>query len=165
MYLWEQFPPGVSKQLEYAGVRLGMNMKEVKYIKGFPNNVAQNETEGAWKGFARRVISADSLEAGKSVDDYEYWSYDGYNYRIDLQFDKSKRVLTIFCYSSDSVYRCPAIAGIEDGYSEQQLLSRFGPPDTSSIDGVTKIVRYTKVGVIFYLTKEKIYMLGISVSW
>jgi hypothetical protein len=39
VYLHQQIPTVVSRQIEYAGVRLGMSQDEVLYIKGYPSTV------------------------------------------------------------------------------------------------------------------------------
>jgi hypothetical protein len=47
-------------------------------------------------------------------------------------------VIVIECYSDDRLGRCPSIAGISDGNSEQEVVRKLGRPDTSRIEGVTK---------------------------
>ena len=38
VYAWREFTP-VLKQTEYAGLRLGMLIDEIKYVKGAPTTV------------------------------------------------------------------------------------------------------------------------------
>ena len=56
---------------------------------------------------------------------------------------------------------CPAIGGIADGNTEQELLEKFGKPDMARIDGVTKRLYYKMAGVQFWLSSGKVYMLDI----
>ena len=56
----------------------------------------------------------------------------------------------------------PSLAGVSDGDSEQEVIRKLGPPDASSIEGVTKRLHYRTPGIWFTLTKERVYMLGIN---
>src|SRR6516164_9602484 len=98
IYAWDKFAP-VAKQTEYAGLRLGMMMDEIKYVKGVPTHVYEMEQEGEWKGF-QRVIAVDKIEKGKKIEDYNEWAYDDKAYRLDLTFDKNK-LIAIRCHSED----------------------------------------------------------------
>ena len=158
IYAWRKFAP-VFKQRHYAGLRLGITMDETTYVKGVPTHVYEDQ-EGEWKGF-HKVIDIKELEKEKKTEDYNEWGYQNTAYRIDLTFDKNK-LIVIECYSEDKRERCPALGGIRDGDSEQQLVQKFGRSDTASIEGLTKTVRYPNIGAFFYLTQETIYMLGIN---
>jgi len=137
-------------------------MADIKYVEGFPTHVYEIEREGEWQGL-KKAIAADKLEKGKKIEDYNEWSYQGSDDRIDLVFDRNKdRLIAINCYSADKLYRCPTLGGIQDGDSGRELFRKFGQRYTSSIDGVTKVVTYPSVGAHFYLTQETIYMLGIN---
>jgi hypothetical protein len=154
-YVWNQLPTKISKQTEYAGLRLGMTMNDVIFVKGIPNNTYnEGKSEGEME-----VFSWD-----KKIEDYNEWSYEGDKRRTDIVFDKEKNILiAIRCFSADKPARCPAISGITDGDSEKKLYRKFGPPDTSSqIYEGAKTVQYKKIGVVFYLTKQTVYMMGIN---
>jgi hypothetical protein len=150
-----------SKQTEYAGLRLGMPMDEVIYADGVPDWVYEPTTEGEWKGWDR-IVETKDLEKGKRVQDYDRWSFTRVGSRIDVDFDKkTNELIAVECYSEDKQSRCPLIEGIKDGDSEQDLLSRFGKPSTSKLDGVSKTIDYLELGVRFILTKQQVYLLGI----
>jgi hypothetical protein len=158
IYAWNRLTP-VSKQTEYAGLRLGMTMDEIKYIKGVPTDALVGEETGEWKDF-EKIIAIDKLENGKKIEDYNDWPSEGVGRRIDLDFDKSK-LIRIRCYSGDKLGRCPPLGGIRDGDSEQQVVNKFGRSYTASIDGVTKKMWYSNIGAFFYLTQETVHMLGV----
>jgi len=83
--------------------------------------------------------------------------------QIDVTFNPEKTaVIVIECYSDDRLGRCPSIAGISDGASEQEVVRKLGKPERSSIEGVTKSLYYSAVGVRLVLSKERVYMLGIN---
>ena len=80
-------------QIEYAGLRLGMTMKETKYIKGMPQAVYKKVLEGEMTGFAK-VIPIDQLEKGQTVEDFYRWSYEISNgAEIDVVFNRQKKLL------------------------------------------------------------------------
>jgi hypothetical protein len=163
IYFWNQLPGSVGKQTEYAGLRIGMAPRDVKYIKGYPPTVfGDAETvEGKWPG--KPVIETKNLEQGKSVEDYRDWSYEISGGRIDVEFDADKKaVIVISCYSSDSLRRCPSIGGISDGNSEQEVTRKLGKADVARIDGVTKSLYYKKLAIYLKLRQEQVYMLGVN---
>lgn len=157
-YLW---PEKIGRQTEYAGIRLGISPAEIKYIKGYPPIVygpSESETED-WKP----IIETKNIEKGKSVEDYTEWSYTYDHYRIDVTFNSTKTtVIEVTCFSGDQLRRCPTIAGIADGASEQEVIRRFGQADRSKISGVTKALTYSKIGVLFWLERERVYMIAIN---
>jgi hypothetical protein len=156
VYFWNDLPIPISKQNEYAGLRLGMTQDEVQYIKGYPPTVLSEIVEGEWKGFGLLNIDTTTLEKGKRVEDYKEWSYGMGVGRIDIEFGPAKTGLVVIeCYSSDHLKRCPAIGGITDGNTEQEVIKKFGKPDTASIDGVTKSLYYKNIGVQFWLGSPK----------
>jgi hypothetical protein len=112
------------------------------------------------------VIELNAIEKGKSVRDYDDWVYDVHgDNQVDLivHFDKAA-VVSIECITHGDgtrVGRCPSIAGIADGSSEQDVLAKFGSPDQVGLDGVTKRIRYPKLGIFFLLTKQRVYIVGV----
>jgi hypothetical protein len=162
LYLWNHLPP-VTRQTEYAGLRLGIGPDEVIYIKGFPPTVlGEVKTEGDWIG-SEPVIDTSKLEKGKNVQDYREWQYEGYNSRVDITFNLEKTaVVVIQCYSNDRLSRCPPILGISDGDSEKTVVDKLGVPAISRIEGVAKYISYPNLGISLFLTKEQVYMLGIN---
>jgi hypothetical protein len=157
----DRFLP-LSIQKEYAGLKLGMTMDEVKYVVGFPDGVLEpTEKEGERKRW--QILTATKNLKDKKVEDYSEWNFDrNYGY-IRVKFDnKEKRLIVVECYSQDRVGACPAIYGIKDGDAEQSVLQRFGNPGKSQIDGVAKQMYYERIGVFFFLTKTQVYLLGIN---
>ena len=63
----------ISRQTEYADLRLGMTMAEARYSKGVPDNVYKEETEGEWKN-SYQVIRVSDLK-GQRAEDFKHWSY------------------------------------------------------------------------------------------
>jgi hypothetical protein len=163
VHIWDRIPTSIPKQTAYAGLRIGMPHDEVKYVKGYPPKVyGEAATEGDWKG-SQPVIETKTLEKDKRVEDYVDWSYDIEGGRIDVEFDPTKTgIIVIRCYSADKLRRCPSILGISDGDTEQEVIRKFGKPEKSSIEGVSKSLYYTKAGIYFVLVKEQVYMLGIN---
>jgi len=140
-----------------------MSPAEVKYIKGYPPHVlGPPETQGEFKG-TQPVIDTNEIEKGKTVEGYTEWAYEVDHHRIDVTFNSARTaVIVVQCYSDDKLRRCPAIAGIADGNTEQEVVHRFGQPDRSEISGVSKNMFYPRIGVFFWLTQERVYMLGIN---
>jgi hypothetical protein len=81
--------------------------------------------------------------------------------RIEGNGVKSITVITIECYSNDRLRRCPSVAGVSDGDSEQRVIRKLGAPDASRITGVTKSLNYRTLGLRLILTKEQVYGLAI----
>lgn len=157
-YAYNSFAP-IGRQTEYDGLRLGMTASEVRYIKGQPSAVYEppsqrsaSDPPGDW----RVVVAVKDIPKEKRITDYMEWSFDQQTSRLDVTFDKPGGTLVeIGCYSKDRYLSCTPIGGIRDG-------ARFGKPDTSVIDGVSKRTRFKDAGAYFVLTQQKVYMLGIS---
>jgi hypothetical protein len=165
---WKQLPaipgppPTVYPQTEYASIRLGMGPDKVYYIKGSPTAVHEEEMEGPYKG-SYSIIEPKDLEKGKDVFDYQTWRYQGYQYRIEVAFNAEKTaVVAIKCYSSFPERRCPPIAGVTDGDSEQEVIQKLGEPGTSRTTGVAKFMSYQNLGIELWLDEQaRVYMFGI----
>jgi len=179
--LWIRNRPSVRN--EYAGLRLGMTMAEVKYTKGLPLGVAyvpdtpltQESTspdktsatgEGkpiSWDGLAVEIIPIKDLN-GHKLEEYNQWYFESGNFkRIDIEFDKSGKLAAIKCYSHGFM-DCPNLLGQYDGGEENQLFEALGKPSLEQIDNSSsvKTVEYKDLNAIFYLAQKKIYMLGIT---
>jgi hypothetical protein len=171
LYLWNQLPPVLVRQNEYAGLRLGIGPDEVIYIKGVPKTVyGEPETEGDMKG-SRPTFETEKLEKGKLVRDYTEWAYDVDHSRIDVDFNNEKTaVISIKCYSMDKLYRCPPILGVRDGDSEKEVIQKLGAPTSSrierssvpGIEGAVKYMSYPNLGINLILEREQLYYMGIS---
>jgi hypothetical protein len=73
LWLWNKRPPGLTRQTEYADVRLGMTPTEVLSVKGDPDEVLEEDGH-LWNLLT--LIGIDELKKkGKNVKDYRYWQY------------------------------------------------------------------------------------------
>jgi hypothetical protein len=163
-YGWIAWRP--QKQTQYADLRLGMTMAEVKYVKGDPSYVLEISEPNGLPPLSKShhlVIPVRELETSQRVEEYFSWSFDlgEPGSRIDVDFDNStKRLIRIGCFSK-SRSSCPAIFGLQGDTSEDQIVSRLGKPDKETIEGVTKKLEYTNLHVWFVIEERKIYMLGL----
>jgi hypothetical protein len=140
------------------------------YIKGYPPIVLTPDAprmrppaSGTWGWDDLLVIETKTLESGKRARDYQHWSYIDHKSRIDVTFNPERTaVITIECFSDDRLRRCPPIAGVYDGDSEQEVIRKLGPPEGSRIQGVTKDLDYRTLGIRFTLAKEQVYLLSIT---
>lgn len=161
VYVWNNLPIGLQKQ--YAGIDIGISPEELLYRRGNPTSVlGEAINDKGMEGF-RAIIATDSIEKGKSIRDYDEWTYTEGNTNLYITFNKERTVVvSIKCYASAPSGRCPTIENINDGDTEASVIRRFGPPDNSKLSGVTKALYYSKIGVSFNLEKQHVYMLGIS---
>jgi hypothetical protein len=162
-HYWDElFPTRLTRQTQYAGLKLGISPQEVMYIKGYPPVVlGQENADPEWKGFFT-IIKTSELEKGKKVTDYKNWSYDHYKHNINVEFNNERTaVIRIQCYSEDKIARCPSIGSVWDGTSEQEALRKLGGPAEQRIDGVSKSVRFPNLGVRLTLTQEQVYILEV----
>ena len=146
----------------YADLTLGMSQLEVRYVKGPPQNVI-GPTEQHDFGPFNPLIAYAELKPDQKIEDFDQWSYDLDNSRIDVAFDGSKRVKSIICFSSGTL-KCPALLGIQDGVNEEYLFDRLGKPSEQAIasDSAAKRVPYSSYDAVFYLTKKRVYMFGLE---
>jgi hypothetical protein len=88
-YFWSAWIP---KQAEYAGLRLGMTMDEVKYIKQKPDSTY---IDNCRQLLSSRLpggcyVATDKLGTGLKIEDNEEWIYSNEN--IDIVFERSAAV-------------------------------------------------------------------------
>jgi len=112
-----------------------------------------------------------NLEDGKAISDYRHWDYrmthptSGIVERLlDVNFNSDRTALvTIRCIAYDDFYgRCPSIAGVIDGSTEQDVIQRLGPPDSTEIKSGIKVLTYRTLGIGLRLRKERVYLLSIT---
>ena len=162
-----QWPERLRPVTEYFGARLGMPMKEITYIKGYPTNVYEAEPapatlnlpSGSWE----RVVPVKEIPEGKTIRDYMEWSWEEPHYRLDITFNKEDGgVMGIQCYSKDQsdFESCEPLLGILVGSTEQGLKEKLGTPSHETIDGVTKRIQYDSLNAVFWLVQQKVYMMG-----
>jgi hypothetical protein len=152
---------------KYADISLGDTKSEVLYAKGPPTNVLIDDksSDFPFPGVRTDIALAD-LKAGETVRDYKYWSYDSSDAgRIDIDFSpKSQEVVRIYCYGSTG-HPCPSLLGVPDGATEDEVLSRLGPPGHAEIDNgwsAVKTLSYPNWNVTFQLDKRQVYGLRID---
>ena len=71
------------------------------------------------------------------------------------------RFNAIQCYSEDKAYRCPPLAGVRDGDSEQVAVRKLGPGE-QKLQDLNKSIFYTELGVRLYLEKEQVYLMQVA---
>jgi len=159
--LADHFPQQATRQTEYAGIRLGSSPEEVIYIKGYPPTVLAEDTNSQWKDSLLNIETA-KLPQGKSVNDYRYWVWGtDRNSYILVEFT-NLQVASIQCYSADKLSRCPPIAGVRDGTSERDAISKLGSKSEQKFQGPAKSISYPELGIRLHLTQEQVYMLQVS---
>jgi len=168
LYFWNHFPIPLGRQIEYAGLRLGMSPQDVLYIKGYPSGVADEPSgvvdEAPKQNPFAAYISTDKLKPGKSVDDYRQWWYErSHDGSISVTFNPEKTaVIAIECLSLDLIGRCPSLAQVFHGDSEQEVIRKLGPPDASRFEGVLKSLSYRTLGIELTLETERVIKLSIN---
>jgi len=141
-----------TKQTEYMGLRLGMPMTEVLYVKGSPDQVGEQQKDGSWTGRAAE---------NQNVKDFPSWKYTQGLTRLDLEFDKATKLLVeILCHSMIDM-GCPPLLGLQDGMTEDDLVARLGRPNRAQTINPAKAMEFSDLGVWFYLQKQRIYWLGV----
>src|SRR5262245_14343002 len=163
VYWSELFPERLGRQAEYAGLKLGMSPQEVMYIKGYPPIVLEKDADpnSEWKDFLL-VKETKDLAKGKKVTDYKHWSYKQFKSTLGVEFDDNRTaVVAITCMSGERLRSCQPIGSVQDGTSEQDALRKLGGPAEQRIDGVTKDLRFPRLGVQLTLEKQEVYMLRI----
>lgn len=163
IYSLQFIPWAVPPQTEYSRIKIGIAPDEVIYVKGMPSSVmGEISKDPDWPGW-QPVVEVKNIEKGKTVKDFQDWTWGEGGSRIDVAFDPAtrSRVIAVECYSSDKRSRCPPIEGILDGSSEAEVVKRFGEPDVAKITGTSKRMSYERLGVFFNLEQEVVYMLGV----
>jgi hypothetical protein len=147
------------KQTEYAGLRLGMEMQEVEYIKGDPDTVLTPEGESDFEWWT--ITNVKDLKKGEHLQDFPQWSYPIGEQRIDVTFDPLKRsVYQIECYSK-GYGLCPSIFDLSNGSSETEVIGRLGQPTSTRFMGTVKRLEYDDLGAWFFLEKQSVYMIAV----
>jgi hypothetical protein len=143
-----------TKQTEYAGLRLGMTMKEVLYERGNPTAVwGPVEKEGDWQP---EIMTAE-LKKNESVKDSQSWTYFAPNSWISLEFDAAtKSLVEIGCWSDKGTGECPPLFGLRDGTTEENLIARLGQPNRELFDNEIKTMEFDHFGVRYYLRRKKV---------
>jgi outer membrane protein assembly factor BamE (lipoprotein component of BamABCDE complex) len=141
---------------DYYGLRLGMSFDEVRYVLGTPAYV---DYEGKDDSFPGRVwVKVEEIPDGKSMRDYDGWNYlfDNESHRVSLIFDKTTNKLSeVSCYSTKGT--CASILKIKTGMDEVDVLALLGKPELQTLKGGVKTMYYTKLNLVLYLEKLRVY--------
>lgn len=158
---WYQARPYAGTK--YLGVSLGDSRDEVYYALGQPNDVLaadDSQQDGPWKHY--RLVPVKDIPSPRTPKDYAEWVYAPSNAsRWDIDFSPDGKVRGIGCYSVGS-YGCPALYGVRDGATEDEVRAQLGSPAREELDGVTKRMRYPAFNVTIFLEKRRVYRLRLS---
>jgi len=154
----------------FRNIHLGDSREEVTYRLGMPTQVNGPPEKGEF-GWWQKVYSVnaatndlDAMPANTKVQDYEEWSYEEPNSqtRFTVKFNKTGVVGSLELYCDSSVrYGWGPVAGIRCGDSEEEI-RRLGEPTRQKIDGVSKTIEYSDLGLEVILSKGKAYMVRIN---
>jgi outer membrane protein assembly factor BamE (lipoprotein component of BamABCDE complex) len=133
-----------------------MSFDEVRYVLGTPAYV---DYEGKDDSFPGRVwVKVEEIPDGKSMRDYDGWNYlfDNESHRVSLIFDKTTNKLSeVSCYSTKGT--CASILKIKTGMDEVDVLALLGKPELQTLKGGVKTMYYTKLNLVLYLEKLRVY--------
>lgn len=164
---YQEFERNKPRQLTaYAGVALGDSVAQVRYALGDPESFFEATEKGAsneWIEFPR-VFKVGDAESERLLTLSTEWRYSDQPTITSVGFDKAGGAVTaISCYSS-SVYACPALLGLRDGDTEEDVLEHLGPPASASIENGRKTMRYPQYNLKLSLEQKKIFMLEVTRS-
>lgn len=165
----------------YMGLKIGASREEAIYVFGYPDQVIGDgeinpspELEGEWARMYD-VTGNDPVNAmpkGKTINDYDEWSFNKDGYRVEVEFDKRQnKVETISCMADDGEGVCPGIMGIVTGDDEDAITNQLGKADLFQYVGTSKSYRWLGLGIDVSLVERKAYMVkkhaakGASASW
>jgi hypothetical protein len=110
-HYWDElFPTQLGRQMEYAGLKLGMSPLEVMYIKGYPPIVLEEEVDPAWKGFLK-VTKTKELEQGKQAADFKHWSYEQHKSNLNVALRRESSRYRLQCAQAAGDQWCEASGG------------------------------------------------------
>jgi len=149
------------KQYSYQGIKLGMSMKDVQYIKGRPKS-AVKEKAPIKDGYY--VVPDFSFNENSTVFDFPKWYFGNDEGSVSIDFDKPNgKVVAIECnippywsqYSGPHT-GCEPLSGITDGMLEEDVKERLGTPDEEQIN-LIKQLTFKKFNAKFYLEKQRVF--------
>jgi hypothetical protein len=161
----------------FEGITLSDRRDDILYRLGYPTEVAAPDPwigpPGVWAPPAGtlRVFyvkgpdgDQNTMPKNTTVRDYPKWSYTNprTSGRLSVNFNKADSVTSLEFYSpSKNPFEWEPIAGIRAGQSEDDVL-KLGTPTRMSVDGVTKRIEFSDIGVSFYLTTGDVYMCVVQ---
>lgn len=160
VYFWISNMPRT--QESYDGIKLGMAMNEVQYIKGMPSGLYKETSKD------HRIDWLTLPDSNDSIFNYPRWDFETDGVNIEIDFDKANgKVVAISCsippwidYSDKGGANldCQPLSGITLGMSENVLKGRLGTPDTEVISSSKEIV-FKKYNARFLLDRQKVYSI------
>jgi len=167
---YKEFRHGLT---EFHTVRLTDQRADVIYRLGRPTSVVappEGDPKGPWN-FFQRIYAVDgpvgdknTMPPDKKLEDYDEWVYDKASgpSRLTIEFDKAGQVhsLNWYCHSEEPLGWGP-IAGIRHGDTEEKVLN-LGHPSLSVIEGATKKIEFSDLGLEFQLAKGRTYMVTVK---
>jgi hypothetical protein len=121
-----------------------MPMEEVRYIMGDPNDVYQPSSPIEFESGVELgpTLTPFTSDLDNKIKNYRGWWYI-YNENAILRIEFNKlngTVISIICEpdAPSSIPRCPPIANIQDGGTEEDVINRFGRPSYESVKNLKK---------------------------
>jgi len=160
---------------QYCNVKRTDRRADVLYRLGYPPEVIGPVPKNGgttWENMApvywtdAKVNPKNAMPSGTEVKDYNEWTYTsgdqlGPDGMLSVEFDPlDSSVISISCmgFTANS---CPPLATVRWNDTEDQVERKLGAPTRSALDGVSKTLWYDDVGLRFYLTKGRVYMLTL----
>jgi hypothetical protein len=145
----------------YLGLQIGASMEETRYVFDEPTSVLeQPKYDKNFKDYLQLTLTVKgqdpklTMPTNKSIMDYFGWAFDDQNRRIDVTFDSKTRLVT-----ASAATACPALFGIKPLMTEDEVRRTIGREDRSKFTGISKDLRYDRLGLDIYLTKKRVYYI------
>ena len=160
--------------VSYYDVRIGASKKEVGYRLGYPASVQgpyrPDPSHKNWQlSDELKVTSNGDLEGqpseppgGSALKQFDEWHYDFRPDRVTVDFDpETKMATSVLCeeWQKDRKSKCKPILGITVGSTEEDVVSKLGPPAKQDITEVFKSMSYPEEGIELMLTKGRVYLV------
>lgn len=151
----------------FEGVKLGESKDEVYYQLGVPTNVSfPPEYDKTLKGYSLREAKPQEIQQKENgVKDFDEWSYQYSEHRLDLSFDDKHHVREISCYVNTNHFVPDStclVNGVQMLDTEDVVMKKLGKPDKTNIDNLVKSMTYKKYGMTVYLEKKMVYYIVIT---
>ncbi|WP_266158597.1 hypothetical protein [Dyella silvatica] len=152
---------------QYCGVHRSDTRQEVLYRLGSPPSVVgpPEKTEFGMGSPVYTPGSQDPKRAmpdGKKIEDFPEWTYElNADATVSVYFDGQDKVEGIECLTGHAG-GCPDLAGVAFNDTEEQVMHKLGTRHVrSQLLGVAKEIQFDDLGVVIYLTKDRVYMMKL----
>lgn len=159
-----------AKIVSYQGASLGETKDQVFYALGVPTDVLY----GPKDPYSTNLFDQFSTVATKEQIDktplgekgFNHWQYDNNDKpRIDIKFNNEGKVEFIGCFISPQA-RAYAdsclVNGVQSLDSEERIIDKLGKPDSETIEGVTKTMKYKKFNMQIFLERKFAYYIVVT---